>query len=533
MKTTALALLVAAMSVSAFGQTSVPAAPTLTAGAEIKGLRFDWDTVPGASWYQFEYRAHLTSDFVQQGDDFPATATSTHFSFPLHLFDWTYARYRLAACNTSGCSRSAEVSVSDLRRDAVGYFKSSHPAVNARFADSKDLSADGYNMVVAEPAITSQDDVSGLSSGGFVSVFRRGSDRNWTQRVRLSVGDVERAGSNGLTLKVAISDSGNTVIVGMPNFVPAPGTTEAGRVDIYHFKNGTWTRRTLPKLPVASMGTSVSLSDTGYILSIGVSAESGDHSIAIFKSINSVWTHLKDIDGRDCDPFIMSRNGRVIAQPCDGLDPDGYPREYMRVFSGSNWATKKEVTFGYPPYPTFNLHNGFAIDATGNTIAVQFSHSEDGIVNEASVVQVYELIGGGYSKVADFLPGAWRSNPLRSAYGDSISISGDGQTIVVGDPLDNGTGWGPRAAPLVSGSEQTGAVYVYRFTGGTWKLANMVKPNYNPDPGQTRIFGTSTALSGTGKTLIVAAPLESSSASGIGGSWANTNRASSGAVFMY
>src|SRR6185503_7010672 len=89
MKISASCVIALAMSVSAFGQTSVPAAPSLTAGAEFKGLRLDWDTVPGASWYQLEYRAHQAGAFVKQGDDFPATATSTHFTFPLHLYDWT------------------------------------------------------------------------------------------------------------------------------------------------------------------------------------------------------------------------------------------------------------------------------------------------------------------------------------------------------------------------------------------------------------------------------------------------------------
>src|SRR3954468_7612260 len=119
MKITSGLFIALAMSASAFSQTSAPAAPTLTAGVEFKGLRFDWDAVPGAAWYQFEYRAHQSGGFVQQGDDFPATATSWQFSFPLHLYDWTYARYRLGACNSAGCTYSAEVSVSDLRTDAV------------------------------------------------------------------------------------------------------------------------------------------------------------------------------------------------------------------------------------------------------------------------------------------------------------------------------------------------------------------------------------------------------------------------------
>ena len=47
-------------------------------------------------------------------------------------------------------------------------------------------------------------------------------------------------------------------------------------------------------------------------------------------------------------------------------------------------------------------------------------------------------------------------------------------------------------------------------------------------------FGSVTALSQTGKTLIVPMPGETSSAKGIGGDWANAHvGAPTGAVFMY
>ena len=66
MKILAFVAIALAAAAPAFSQSSAPAAPTLTAGAEFKGLRFDWDTVPGATWYQLEYRAHRTGEFVQQ-----------------------------------------------------------------------------------------------------------------------------------------------------------------------------------------------------------------------------------------------------------------------------------------------------------------------------------------------------------------------------------------------------------------------------------------------------------------------------------
>jgi hypothetical protein len=52
MKIPAFLVIALAMSVSAFSQTTAPAAPTLTAAAEFKGLRFAWNKVAGATWYQ-------------------------------------------------------------------------------------------------------------------------------------------------------------------------------------------------------------------------------------------------------------------------------------------------------------------------------------------------------------------------------------------------------------------------------------------------------------------------------------------------
>ena len=258
MKASTFFVIAWAISISAFAQTSAPAAPTLTAGAEFKGLRFDWDTVPGATRYQLEYRAHQTGDFLELGDDLAATQTSTHFSFPLHLFDWTYARYRLAACNDAGCSRSAEVSVSGLRREAVGYFKAGQSKLKAYFGSAIDLSPDGYNLVVSAPGEVTQ--TSGGSAGGAVYTFRRGSNGKWIQRARLEPHATSRG--DYVSLDVAISGSGNTVAVGQGSDV-AGATNKSGQVDVFSLKNNVWTRTRIPRLASADTFSGVQLSESG------------------------------------------------------------------------------------------------------------------------------------------------------------------------------------------------------------------------------------------------------------------------------
>ena len=534
MKISAFCAIALAMSVSVFGRTSVPAAPTLTVGAEFKGLRFDWVKVPGATWYQLEYRAHQTGAFVQAGDDFPASATSTHFSFPLHLYDWTYARYQLAACNSAGCSRSAAVSVSALRRDAVGYFKAAAPVAGGHFGDDIDLSPDGYNFVAAAPGETTRS--GDKSEGGAVYVFRRGPNGKWVQRARLEPHQLSFT-EEGIGLKVAISATGDTVAVGMPRFITTDPGDEGGEVDVFHFDGKSWSRARIPRAPVFVFGDSVALSESGNTLAVGV--RDNNSSVVVYRLVNGVWTNVRSISVSSlgyfelCDHPILSRDGTTLAERCDDLGSATRPRrDYVRVHSGSNWSVRTEIPLAFPvSNETVFGHIGFGVDRTGDTIAVQFTQVESGL-NGSAQVKVYKRASGGYSQVAAFAPGAWRSETYKFVYGDALSVSGDGQTIVVADSADNGQGWGPRAAPLISGDAQTGAAYVYRL-GTSWKLANMVKPNYNPNPGQAHIFPEEVVLSRSGKTLIIAAPRESSSAKGIDGNWANSDLGSSGAVFMY
>jgi hypothetical protein len=536
MKTPAFLFISLAMSASAFSQTSVPAAPMLTAGAEFKGLRFDWDTVSGATWYQLEYRAHQTGAYVQVGDDFPAKATSTHFSFPVHLYDWTYARYRLAACNDAGCSRSAAVSVSGLRRDAVGYFKSSQPESEAMFGATGDLSPDGYNFVAAAPN-EGATETSGYLYGGAAYVFRRGSDGKWFQRARFDVHNKSNA-MDGISVLTATSGSGNTVAVALQNYAHGTQQDPRGEVDVYHANSGsgTYTPTRVPRLAVSEFGESVALSESGSILAVGVTDEKA--TVAIYKLVNGVWQNVRNLPGLQADSTyfchspVMSRDGKTIAELCESTAFESSQRAFVRLHSGSNWSVR--TTFDLEIAASGRLewfHTGLAIDATGNTVAVQFRKS-DQFPNGAAEVRVYNRGTAGWSQVARLTPGAWRTKVRGDYYGTKLSLSGDGHTLAVGDPYDNGTGLGPVAAPLVSGTAQPGAVYVYRLTNA-WRLANIVKPNYiGPSPGLYG-FGEEVSLSQSGKTLLVPLGPESSSAKGIDGDWANADLHRSGAVFMY
>jgi hypothetical protein len=524
MKIPAFLAIAMAMSASAFSQTAPPAAPTLTAGAEFKGLRLDWDTVPGATWYQVEYRAHQTGDFVQQGDDYPATSTSTRFTFPLHLYDWTYARYRLAACNSAGCTRSEEVSVSSLRKDAVGYFKASPSYDFGSLGASTDLTPDGYTLVATAP--NEQSDFSATSKGR-IHVFRRGADGRWVRRARLDA-RTDTTYNSYVELYASVSASGNTVVVTMPAQIVGQPANHTGEVDIYYWKNNAYTPTRFPRAPFDVI-RSAEIDDSGYVLAVH-GAIGADGLTRIYKSTNSVWVNVASIPDESCWNVRLTQDAKKLAAVCRGTAANGAVRDYVRVLSGSTWSTRQEIELDNPDLSdshTAHYHTGFGLDRTGATIAVQTR--DDGYFDTSSNVRVFRLNGAAYSLVTQLRAGDWNPSDNTGEYGDSVSISGDGLTLVVGHPEDYGKGLGPRAAPLLAGDTATGGVYVYRLTS-SWKLANVVKPNYVGSP---TAFGQVTALSGTGKTLVVGVPGEDSMALGIGGDWANSGRANSGALFMY
>jgi hypothetical protein len=233
-----------------------------------------------------------------------------------------------------------------------------------------------------------------------------------------------------------------------------------------------------------------------------------------------------------CSGIKLSRDGKTIVQLCEQFTT---PRHaFMRVNSGPNWSVQTDIVLETSATDTLEwLHDGFALDATGDTIAVQFYKYESGSsTNGTALVKVFKRGAAGYSEVAALTPGAWRMSRYKYEYGTRLSLSADGHTLAVSDDYDNGTGSGPRAAPLVSGTAQYGAVYVYRLTD-SWKLANMVKPNFVPESWMEGYFGRAVALDQTGNTLLVTMPADSSASKGVGGNWSNADVPLAGGVFMY
>jgi len=525
-----------AMTAPAYTQT-VPSAPSITAGPEQKGLRFDWEPVADATRYELEYKANADSVFAQIGNDYPGSATSARFRLPLHLFDWTNARYRVAACNSAGCTRSNEVSVSELRRDAVVYVKASDSEPELQFGDEVDVTPDGLNFVVSAPHNSGQ--YLAEDSDGAAYVFGRRRDGTWFQRAKLSIPEPNVGALYGRAMRVSISADGNTVAVSVPSFEHSEFDSNRGEVYVFRFNGTTWARARLYTGYRSGFGSVLELNDAGDTL---LTEDLFDRWL-VYKLQDGAWNPVRMIQnprGRFCSHPIFSGDGSVIAQHCGTRVTNNMNDVYLRTHSGSNWTTVHDVLIA-ASFPSTHFRTGFAIDDSGDTIALgsgrsYSTHPEDWPppTTGDGKVTVFKRSSGVYTKVADLFPGVWRSDPYKGAFGFQIALSGDGNTLAIGDPLDNGLGAGPQSPPLAAGTVNTGAVYVYRFRD-TWRLMSVMKPNY-PD---TRVspylksFGADVDLNGNGHTLLVTDDAESSDATGVGGDGSNQGAVRSGAVWIY
>ncbi len=178
-----------------------------------------------------------------------------------------------------------------------------------------------------------------------------------------------------------------------------------------------------------------------------------------------------------------------------------------------------------------------AVGATGEdsnqtTITNGNGASSDNSASSAGAVYLYRRSGSSWAQEAYVKAANTDTSDLEDNFGYSVSLSGD--TLAVGaygedtnqNTITNGTGvFGGGGAP------SSGAVYVYRRSGGIWAQEAYVKA---ANANASDIFGHSVSLSGD--TLAVGADGEDSNqttiTNGVGASSDNSASAS-GAVYVY
>jgi len=232
----------------------------------------------------------------------------------------------------------------------------------------------------------------------------------------------------------------------------------------------------------------------------------------------------------------LSRNGQVLAVGAlyetlavtDGSDKHGAVHLFERGVPGqAPWLSRGRVQAPNPG--TLDRFGGaLALSADGRVLAVGAYHedalgSADQGANDAAAQsgavyvfrrQADEWVFSAYLKGSEV--GA------QDRFGSSLSLSGNGLTLAIGAPRDDGPG---------DTQPEDGAVYVFSDIGGTWTETRLLRDGSG---GDGIGFGTSLSLSDDGTALAVGSPNHHTSGVGAHSTPINDTLAPfSGAVYLY
>ena len=247
----------------------------------------------------------------------------------------------------------------------------------------------------------------------------------------------------------------------------------------------------------------------------------------------------------------LSADGRTIAVQAVAPFPATNAVVYVFSRNGAKWSAGTPVAPAQLPADA-QFGRAIALTADGNGLAV-------GAPNDATVsadsggTYVFARTGEAWAQTAALHPSN-AATGRRSYFGNAVAISGDGNTLLVGAPLDSskGTGVNPTSpGPENMGALNAGAAFVYARSGAIWSQVAYVKAS-NTATGETDpvgwngptsdptldkmaggLFGEAVALSRDGRTLAVAAPWEMSSGTGVDGVQDNRDARHSGAVYLF
>ena len=283
----------------------------------------------------------------------------------------------------------------------------------------------------------------------------------------------------------------------------------------------------------------------------------GSGAVYVYTRAGATWSQQAYIKASNTDQedqfgasVALSHDGDTLAVGAHwddslavGIDGDQGNHTYnpgsVYVFqrTGESWAQQ-----AYVKASNADGSDQFGIDLAlsgdGNTLAVGAfgedssaagvgGNQNDKSASESGAVYVFTRDASTWSQQAYIKA----SNTSAHAYfGVDLALDASGDTLAVGSWFESSNATGVGGDQGNTAAPDSGAVYVYTRTGGTWSHQAYVKAS-NTSPGDW--FGDGIALSGDGKTMAIGAPNEDSNATGIDGDQANDAAIDAGAVYVF
>ena len=328
----------------------------------------------------------------------------------------------------------------------------------------------------------------------------------------------------------ALSADGNTIAV---------GNTIEGGVYIYRQASDSWSQQAFIESPEPfdEFGFSVALSADGNTLAVGVTDAEAAY---VFRFDGDEWlqqAHIK-APGKYSDHFgydiALSADGSVLAVGTwshgRGEDRAGSGSAYVFRFDGANWVQEEEIES-----PRLKSNDWFGMRLTlsgdGSTLAVG-SPIEDGDPSDP------DTSDSGAVDIFRYDGNGWSREAYIKAsnadaediFGWNLALSEDGNTLAVGVPRESSNATGINGEQNNNLSSSSGAVYLFRFDENAWYQQAYIKPTNTTSNDR---FGISLSLNADGNMLAVGASGEDSDATGVNGDQNNDAAPEAGATYLY
>ncbi len=408
------------------------------------------------------------------------------------------------------------------------YLKASNTGESDLFGISVSLNADGNTLAVgaifessAASGINGDQNDNSAGGSGAVYVFVR-SDGVWQQQAYVkasnSGGDSSGFGDRFGTA-VSLSADGNTLAVGAPTEDSAAtgingdqtdnSADGSGAVYVFERSAGTWEQQVYLKASNTDeqdrFGESLSISADGNVLAVA----------AVFEDSSAT-----GINGNQDDNSAV-RSGAVYVFTQDvGV---WQQQAYLK-------ASNAEAADGFG--------DAISLSADGDTLAISAvsegsmttSVNGDQADNSAAfsgAVYVFVQSGGLWQQQAYL-----KANNAEAGdeFGDSISLSADGNTLAVTAGQEDSVATGLDGNQSDNSAPESGAAYVFVRSSTTWQQQTYLKAS---NTGSDIAYGDAVSLSADGNTLAIAASLEDGAATGINGDQSDNTAESSGPVYLY
>jgi len=320
---------------------------------------------------------------------------------------------------------------------------------------SVSLSADGNTAIVG----AFRDN----GSIGAAWVFTR-SGGAWTQQGKLVGAGAIGAAEQGTS--VSLSADGNTAIVGGRCDNPSPNCTSGadavGAAWVFTRNGGIWTQQGnklvgTGAVGAANQGGSVSLSADGNTAVVGGGGDNGNTgAVWVFTRNGGIWTQQgsKLVGAGATRP---AQQGASVSLSADGNtvilggheDDDNVGAVWVFTRSGGIWSQQGNKLVGTGALGRSLQGLAVSLSADGNTAIV--GGRRDNL--EAGAAWVFTRNAGIWTQQGSKLVGTGAIGAVAAQQGISVSLSGDGNTAIMGGNGDDGA---------------VGAAWVFTRSGGVW-----------------------------------------------------------------